>query len=76
MKNGSVDSLKVCERCGASANARQIREIADCDFPVAAAIDAVAAVVDTMVPGQATEDDIALLLARALGGATYDLTRE
>lgn len=41
MKNGSVDSLKVSDRCGASANARQIREIADCDMPVAAAIDLV-----------------------------------
>lgn len=29
MKNGSVDSLNVWDRCGASANARQIREIAE-----------------------------------------------
>jgi hypothetical protein len=36
-----VDSLNVCERCGASANARQIRETADWDMPVAAAIDRV-----------------------------------
>lgn len=41
MKSGSVDSLNVCDRCGARANARQIREIADCDMPVAAAIDLV-----------------------------------
>ncbi|AIR98087.1 hypothetical protein SGLAU_10400 [Streptomyces glaucescens] len=41
MNSGSVDSLNVCDRCGASANARQIREIADCDMPVAAAIDLV-----------------------------------
>ncbi|CAM5227224.1 hypothetical protein SHIRM173S_09912 [Streptomyces hirsutus] len=41
MSNGSVDSRDVCERCGARANARQIREIADCDMPVAAAIDLV-----------------------------------
>ncbi|MCF0091216.1 hypothetical protein B0E37_06337 [Streptomyces sp. MH192] len=41
MNNGSVDSLNVCDRCGARANARQIREIADCDMPVAAAIDLV-----------------------------------
>jgi hypothetical protein len=41
MNNGSVDSLKVCVRCGAGAKARQIREIADCDIPVAAAIDRV-----------------------------------
>ncbi|GAA3060266.1 hypothetical protein GCM10020254_00040 [Streptomyces goshikiensis] len=41
MKNGSVDSLKVCERCGARANARQILETVDCDIPVAAAIDLV-----------------------------------
>ncbi|GCD40249.1 hypothetical protein OEIGOIKO_08106 [Streptomyces chrestomyceticus JCM 4735] len=41
MNNGSVDSLNVCVRCGARANARQIRETADCDMPVAAAIDLV-----------------------------------
>lgn len=41
MKNGSVDSLKVCEWCEASAKARQIREIGDCHMPVAAAIDRV-----------------------------------
>jgi hypothetical protein len=29
MNSGSVDSLNVCDRCGARANARQIREIAD-----------------------------------------------
>ncbi|CAL9330779.1 hypothetical protein SUDANB176_00062 [Streptomyces sp. enrichment culture] len=41
MNNGSVDSLNVCVRCGASANARRIREIADWDMPVATAIDLV-----------------------------------
>lgn len=41
MNSGSVDSLNVCERCGARANARQIREMLDCDMPVAAAIDLV-----------------------------------
>ncbi|WP_432045391.1 hypothetical protein [Streptomyces asiaticus] len=33
--------LDVCDRCGARANARQIREIADWDMLVAAAIDRV-----------------------------------
>lgn len=37
----SVDSLNVCDRRGASANARQIRETVDCDIFVAAAIDLV-----------------------------------
>jgi hypothetical protein len=41
MNSGSVDSLNVCDRCGASAKARQIRETVDCDMPVAAAIDLV-----------------------------------
>src|SRR4051794_21651367 len=41
MNKGSVESLKVCVRCGASANARQIRETADYDMPMAAAIDRV-----------------------------------
>lgn len=41
MKNGSVESLKVCERCGARANARQILETVDCDMPVAAAMERV-----------------------------------
>ncbi|GHB32356.1 hypothetical protein GCM10010346_64630 [Streptomyces chryseus] len=41
MNNGSVDNLNVCDRCGAKANARQIRETVDCDIPVAAAIDLV-----------------------------------
>ncbi|AQY20294.1 hypothetical protein T261_01755 [Streptomyces lydicus] len=36
-----MDNLNVCVRCGARANARQIRETADCDIPVAAAIDLV-----------------------------------
>jgi len=36
-----VDSLNVCDRCGARANARQIRETVDCDMPVAAAMDLV-----------------------------------
>lgn len=36
---GSVDSFQVPARCGLSPKARQIREIADCDIPVAAAID-------------------------------------
>ena len=36
---GSVDSFQVCTRCGLSPNARQIREIAVCDIPVALAID-------------------------------------
>src|SRR5579884_1521206 len=39
--SGSVDSFQVCTRCGLSPNARQIRETADCDIPVAAAIDRV-----------------------------------
>lgn len=38
MKCGSVDSLKVCDRWGARANACQIRETADWDIPVAAAL--------------------------------------
>ncbi|AYV26278.1 hypothetical protein EES41_06045 [Streptomyces sp. ADI95-16] len=41
MNSGSVDSLNVCDRCGASAKARQIREMLDCDIPVAAAIERV-----------------------------------
>jgi hypothetical protein len=41
MNNGSVDSLNVCDRCGASANAHQMRETVDWDMPVAAAIDMV-----------------------------------
>ncbi len=41
MNKGSVLSLNVSARSGARANARQIREIADCDIPVAAAIDRV-----------------------------------
>lgn len=41
MNSGSVDSLNVCDGCGARANARLIREIADYDMPVAAAIDRV-----------------------------------
>jgi hypothetical protein len=36
-----VDSFQVCTRCGLSPNARQIREIADCDIPAAFAIDRV-----------------------------------
>lgn len=36
-----MDSFQVCTRCGLSPNARQIREIADCDIPVALAIDRV-----------------------------------
>ncbi|MBD2894393.1 hypothetical protein amrb99_33180 [Actinomadura sp. RB99] len=38
---GSVDSFQVCTVCGLGPNARQIRETADCDIPVAAAIDRV-----------------------------------
>ena len=41
MNCGSADSFQVCTRCGLSPNARQIREIADCDIPVAVAIDRV-----------------------------------
>jgi hypothetical protein len=41
MNCGSVDSFHVSTRCGLSPNARQIREIADCDIPVAVAIDRV-----------------------------------
>src|SRR6266540_2391078 len=41
MNCGSGDSLNVSTWCGLSANARQIRLIADCDIPVAAAIDRV-----------------------------------
>jgi hypothetical protein len=39
--SGSVDSFQVSIACGFSPNARQIRETADCDIPVAAAIDRV-----------------------------------
>lgn len=35
MKNGSVESLKVCERCEARANARQILETVDVTDPEA-----------------------------------------
>ncbi len=38
---GSAESFQVCIACGLSPNARQIRETADCDMPVAAAIDRV-----------------------------------
>jgi hypothetical protein len=38
---GSVDSFQVCTACGLSPNARQIRDTADCDIPVADAIDRV-----------------------------------
>lgn len=41
MNNGSVDSFHVSTRCGCRPNARQIREIAVWDIPVAAAIDRV-----------------------------------
>ncbi|MGH3794886.1 MAG: hypothetical protein ACRDSP_08350 [Pseudonocardiaceae bacterium] len=41
MNCGSVESFQVSTRCALSPNARQIREIADCDIPVAAAIDRV-----------------------------------
>jgi hypothetical protein len=30
---GSVDGFHVSTKCGLSPNARQIREIADCDIP-------------------------------------------
>ncbi|GLZ08356.1 hypothetical protein Acsp03_58220 [Actinomadura sp. NBRC 104412] len=33
---GSADSFQVCTVCGLRSNARQIREMADCDIPVAA----------------------------------------
>jgi hypothetical protein len=39
--NGSVDSFHVSIACGFSPNARQIRDTALCDIPVAAAIDRV-----------------------------------
>lgn len=35
------ESSNVWDRCDVRANARQIREIADCDMPLAAAIDLV-----------------------------------
>jgi hypothetical protein len=38
-KYGSVDSLNDSVQCGASPNARQIRDIVDCDNLVTAAID-------------------------------------
>jgi hypothetical protein len=41
MNCGSVLSFEVCTKCGRRPNARQIREIADSDTPVAAAIDLV-----------------------------------
>ena len=41
MNCGSVDSFQVSTRWGLSPNARQIREIADCDISVAEAIDRV-----------------------------------
>jgi hypothetical protein len=41
MNCGSADSFQVSVKCGLRPNARQIREIADCDMPVAAAIDRV-----------------------------------
>ena len=41
MNCGSVDSFQVSTTCGLSPNARQIRETADWDMPVAAAIDRV-----------------------------------
>lgn len=41
MNCGSVDSFQVSTRCGLSPNARQIREIAVCDMPVAVAIERV-----------------------------------
>jgi hypothetical protein len=41
MNSGSADSFQVSTRCGLRPNARQIREIAVCDIPVAAAIDRV-----------------------------------
>ncbi|GLW19924.1 hypothetical protein Stsp01_66670 [Streptomyces sp. NBRC 13847] len=48
MNRGSVESLNVCDRCGAGAKARQIREMADWDMPVAAAMDLVDQWVRTM----------------------------
>src|SRR5262245_10543332 len=41
MNSGSGDSLKLSTRCGLSPKARQIREIADWDIPVARAIERV-----------------------------------
>ncbi|MEG8280410.1 hypothetical protein [Streptomyces sp. AHA2] len=41
MNTGQVDSFHACDRCGARATARKIREMVDCDSPVAAAIDLV-----------------------------------
>ena len=38
MNCGSVDSFQVSTKCGLSPNARQIREIDDCDRPVALAM--------------------------------------
>lgn len=40
-KYGSVDNLKVCDRCGCRPNARQIRDTDDCDRPISFAIDRV-----------------------------------
>jgi hypothetical protein len=41
MKYGSVDSLKVSDRCGCRPNARQIRDTDDCEKPFSFAIDCV-----------------------------------
>jgi hypothetical protein len=41
MNSRSADCFQVSTRCGLRPNARQIREIAVCDIPVAAAIDRV-----------------------------------
>src|SRR5262245_8052487 len=41
MNCGSGESLNACVWCGFSPNARQMRLTADCDMPVAAAIDLV-----------------------------------
>lgn len=38
---GSVDSFHVSTACGFNPNARQIRETADCDIPIAEATDRV-----------------------------------
>ncbi|MEU9331043.1 hypothetical protein AB0D91_46290 [Streptomyces canus] len=40
-KYGSVDSLKISDRCGCTPNARQIRDTDDCERPISFAIDRV-----------------------------------
>src|SRR5207253_9037071 len=58
-KNGSVDNLKVSTRCGCNENARQMREMADCDIRVAWAMVRV----DQCVPCGGVDSNVRVIRA-------------